>query len=86
MQTEEQLYSTFKVMREAGATWNMIAAETNISAKKAANIWSKMRRRERRTDEENGVPCLRCKRGFYPQSKFQKLCSRCRALPGWMAS
>jgi len=86
MQTEEDLYSLFKVRRDQGATWKMIASETNLTLRQAESLWSKMRKRDRKVEEQDGPSCLRCAKGFKPLSKFQKLCPRCRALPGWMAA
>jgi hypothetical protein len=85
MQTEEELYEFFKRRKAEGAKWKDISAEANVPIRRAEAIWSKMRKREVKVVID-GPPCLRCKKPFRPETKFNKMCPRCKVAPAWLAA
>lgn len=74
--------------RAEGVKWRDIAEETGSTIRQAEALYTLHKRQNARENPVGNAECISCKRPFMAESKFNKLCIKCKRKPemSWIAA
>lgn len=89
IENAQEKYSQILKLRQNGFKWREIGEALGITTRQAESVWSHYKRiAEKEQLALTGISCIRCKNFFKQESKFNRLCLRCKKKPGndWLAA
>jgi len=82
-------YEKILKLREAGFKWREIAEAIGLTVRQAEGVWGHYRKEANKKElVVTGTVCIGCKGLFKQESKFNRMCLRCKKKPGndWLAA